>query len=194
MNMLRVGDHEPVELDGRVLAALDTLDEVMKEIEESKLSPRRDPPEGDMPVMPTNLSAEPPSELGKLFTTLLAWQNFVAAELAIAQAAELQNKNKYTYVKAKLKKEGVAKDELELHPVMLEVLTDHQRAKQRVLVIEATRKNISKNIDTVSRSIELRKIEFYGDRRGGNLDVNSTNFISDVAKDAEEDKIKWKQR
>ena len=93
-------------------------------------------------------------------------------------------------VKATLKKKLSKKEDIDTHPLMIRTVIATQEAEQRFLMVESLSKVLNKNMSTVSRNIELRKIAFESDRREGNL---SRSFISEL-REAEEGKIEWKTR
>jgi len=157
--MLKVGPDKPIELEGKVLDTFMTIDKVLLDLQKRKLIPV-DPPEGDMPEMPEDLGALPNRDVSSLFSKLLSYQNFVATELALAAACLTQEKNRNTYIKAKLKKDISKKEDIETHPVMLDAKVELQMAEQRMLLVEALNRVLSNNLKIVSRSIELRKLDF----------------------------------
>jgi len=183
---LRIGDADPVEVDGKVLDGFMTIDKVLNEMKERNLSVM-EPPGDDMPKMPSDIGSLDPTNLGRLYSELLAWFNFIATELARVHAIHIQEKNRLSYVKAKLKKELSKKEDIETHPLMLKTLVATQEAEQRFLMVEALSKVLNKNLATVSRNIELRKIAFESDRREGNIGRGAFRAAS-------EEDIKWKTR
>jgi hypothetical protein len=185
--MLKAGDDKWVEIDDKILDSFTTIDVVLEEMKKRKLTPA-ETPEDEMPRMPADIGELTPDALGTLYTRLLAWYNFVVSELAVAHAVLVQEKNRLAYVKAKLKKELSSKEEVDIHPLMIKSIISTQEADQRHGMIESTSKVLNKNIATVSRNIELRKISFDGDQRATGIDRGYLKRI----KEGEE--IRWKDR
>lgn len=183
--MLKVKSDAAVDLDGRVLDTFLTLEDVLIELKDRKVSPI-EPPEEDMSKMPDDLSKLTNDDVAALFSKILAYQNFVATELALASAELTQEKNRLTYVKASLKKQIKDKDELETHPEMLQAKVAKQKAEQRHLMVEALNRVITNNLKVVSRSIELRRLDFDGHHRETSIGRGS---IQHASKD-----IKWAKR
>lgn len=187
--ILKVGDADPVEIDGKILDGFTTIDTVLGDMKDRNLA-IEEAPGDEMPKMPPDIGSLDPSSLGKLYSELLAWFNFIATELARVHAIHIQEKNRLAFVKATLKKKLSKKEDIDTHPLMIRTVIATQEAEQRFLMVESLSKVLNKNMSTVSRNIELRKIAFESDRREGNL---SRRFISEI-REAEEDKIEWKTR
>lgn len=159
--MLNAGNDTPVELDAKLLSGFETLESVLKYMGEKKINPIK-PPEGEMPTMPADISQLSNQDIGKLYSELLSWHNFVITELALLHAEHVQEKNRLSYVKARLKKELKKTEEVEAHPAMLDTRIRTQEAEQKFLWVEAMSKVLNKNLAVVSRHIELRKVDMDG--------------------------------
>jgi len=159
--MLKAGNDTPVDLDEKLLSGFETLEGVLKYMGEKKINPIQ-PPEGEMPTMPADISVLSNQDMGKLYSEILSWHNFVITELALLHAEHVQEKNRLSYVKARLKKDLGKTEEVEAHPAMLDARVRAQQSEQKFLWVEAMSKVLNKNLAVVSRHIELRKVDMDG--------------------------------
>lgn len=116
-------------------------------------------------------------DLTKLYTHYVAYANFVGGRLATLRCAEkLSKKNlkrALAEIRANLAAQGIkgadATAQAQLNPVYARCENDFTKSMMMALIVASIHRNYSEQAKAISRTIELRKLEFEQTMRQGNI-------------------------
>jgi hypothetical protein len=135
-------------------------------------------------IEPGNLSTLGNDQYSLLYEKVLAWYGYVTERVAEAKVMVLQCENEMTYIEVTTKKRmfDQAKGGSEKRPtaeaLLLAVETDARYIELKLLaqqyqqlrdLLQGRAETLDANLKTVSRHIEIRKLEQQGTRVGGNI-------------------------
>uniref|UniRef100_A0A7C3WVI9 Uncharacterized protein n=1 Tax=Dictyoglomus turgidum TaxID=513050 RepID=A0A7C3WVI9_9BACT len=120
-----------------------------------------------MPTIPARIDALSDSELGRLYSEVLEYFNFIIYQFSVAKCEKLESDNRLKYVTSKLKKEN--DKNFECNPAYVEVLLENQKINQLMIMLEAAKTMITKRLAVISRLIEVRKLEWDKNKRDTNV-------------------------
>jgi len=158
----------------------DTIGWAMKQMEDMGIAPLEEP-DFPCPVIEPgsllNLSAE---EYTIVYERLLNWYGYLAERLAYAKAMVLQASNEMELIEVMTKKNMLnapgkkptaeyMRMTIETDPRHQELRLTHQRWKQLQDLLQGRMDTVDANLRTVSRHIEIRKIELEGHKIASNI-------------------------
>ncbi len=131
-------------------------------------------------IEPGSLLAMSSQDYTTLFEKVLNWYGYLSEQVAYAKAMVLQSGNEMTYVETATKKsmlEAPGKkptaeamnNKIESDPHYVDLKLIHQKWTQLKLLLEGRLSTVEANLKTVSRHIEIRKLEREGSRMGSNM-------------------------
>lgn len=127
-------------------------------------------PEGEPPHLPADITDLTSENLGKLFTELTSWSDYVASQVTVAQLEERsalkkldfeENKMLVSRMGAQTKGERVTtvKAEIAIHPTIVELSEEHEKAYIQYKFLAMLADNLERDLQLVSREITRRNNE-----------------------------------
>lgn len=157
----------------------DTMPWVEDRLTELGIPPAREP-EYECPViMPGTLATIRNEEYTSTYEKILGWYGYLTEKTAYAKSMVLQSKNEMTYIELTLKqvlleqKPKPSKDKIEIRiaedPRYAQLQLICQKWEQLRDMLQARLETVEANLKTVSRQIEIRKLEQERGRTQNNM-------------------------
>lgn len=144
-------------IDDELYNSLSTMDKLKKRLKELGLS---EPPlpMTEHPIVPKDLDSLSDQELGALHSHILEHFNYTSYQYALYQCNKAEADNKVKYIKSKLK--SLKSENIESSAEFIESVRVQQEIEQVMIMVEALRSILSKQMAVVSRNVEIRKLDW----------------------------------
>lgn len=157
----------------------DTIPEVEAELTRRGIGKRFEP-EYECPfIEPGSLITLSSHDYSTLYEKLLGWYGYIAEILAWYKSEVLQSENEMKYVEVVTKKNLMESGKkvtvvqmnlaVESNPRYIELKLINQKAAQLAAITQGRLNTIEANLKTVSRHIEIRRLEQEGNRTSSNI-------------------------